>query len=56
MKVVEALKVVEDFEAAVRDHEMRGARHPLDHQAIEEEYKRAKEALLHQLMEKRRKP
>lgn len=50
------MKVVENFEEAVRDHENMGAQHPADHRAIEEKYKRAKEALLRRLSEKRRKP
>lgn len=39
-------KVVEDFEAAVRMHEMMGAAYPKDHAAIVYEFNRAKAALV----------
>lgn len=39
-------KVVDNFEAAVRAHEMIGAAHPEDQDEIEREFKRAKATLL----------
>ena len=43
------MKLVEDFEKAVRDHEMMGAKDPRDHQEIEKEYERTKEKLIRAL-------
>jgi hypothetical protein len=43
------VKLVEDFEKAVRDHEMMGAKDPRDHQEIEKEYERTKEKLIRAL-------
>jgi hypothetical protein len=43
------VKLVEDFEKAVRDHENMGAQHPLDHRGIEEEYQRTKDKLIRAL-------
>lgn len=40
------MKVVNDFEAAVRAHEMKGASHPGDHEAIELNYELTKRKLL----------
>lgn len=45
------MKIVEDFEAAVRADEMKGAAHPQDHEAIEANYKLAKERLVAKLRE-----
>jgi hypothetical protein len=43
------MKLVEDFEKAVRDHEMMGAQDPRDHREIEKEYERTKEKLIRAL-------
>jgi len=43
------MKIVEAFEQAVRDHEMRGAQHPDDHELIELKYKESKAALIRAL-------
>jgi hypothetical protein len=43
------MKLVEDFEKAVRDHEMMGAKDPMDHAEIEKEYERTKEKLIRAL-------
>lgn len=45
------MKLVNDFEAAVRAHEMRGAQHPEEHELIELKYKTSKEALIAKLKE-----
>jgi len=45
-------KLVEDFEEAVRNHENMGARHPLDHQGIEQAYQHAKKKLIEALKRK----
>lgn len=37
------MKLVNDFEAAVRMHEMKGAMHPEDHEDIEEDFKQGEE-------------
>jgi hypothetical protein len=39
-------RLVEEFEQAVREHEIRGCRHPQDVPGIEREYERTKAALL----------
>lgn len=36
---------LEDFEEAVRLHEMRGSHHPEDHKAIDKAYEQSKEAM-----------
>jgi len=43
------VKLVEDFEKAVRDHEMMGAQDPRDHRAIETNYELTKERLIRAL-------
>lgn len=40
------MKLIENFEAAVRVHEMKGAAHPDDHERIQKEYENAKHKLL----------
>ena len=47
-------KVIARFEAAVREHEMRGCQHPDDWPGIEEEYARARDALHAALARKRK--
>lgn len=49
------MKVVEDFEQAVRDHEMRGAAHPEDRDLIDLQYKVAKQKLIEALKKKQTK-
>lgn len=45
MKARPAEQALERFEAAVRDHAFRGAQHPEDHAAIDDEYALAKAEL-----------
>lgn len=39
------MKLIDDFEQAVRRHEMKGAQHPQQHDLIEQNYKATKQAL-----------
>lgn len=49
------MKIVEDFEQAVRDHEMKGAGYPEEHAFIELRYKVAKQKLIEALKKKQTK-
>lgn len=46
------MKLVDDFEQAVREHEMMGAQHPSEHHAIELRYQLTKERLISALRRK----
>lgn len=47
------VRAINRFDRAVRDHEMKGAQHPDDHDKIVLTYTRAKEKLLHLLRDLR---
>lgn len=42
-------EIIERFEAAVREHEMRGAQHPADQESIQQEYDTTKRVLIRTL-------
>lgn len=44
-----AIKLLADFEIAVRDHEMMGSKHPLDQDAILERYEHQRKTMLQRL-------
>lgn len=48
------MKIIEDFETAVRDHEMVGARHPSEHAYIVDRYRITKLKLIQKLHELRK--